>query len=1034
VLVVRLALRALAWRAGVSLTVFAVALIGVLAAAIGPIYLRAVDQTVLAERLVEAPQKSRDVHVGRTTITGAPEVNWIGSIRSLAALAADSRWFDPAVHSEEAQVTLTTKVEYASQLAAIDDLCTHVHLVAGRCLNDDDMNSTVISGRTARNQHISVGDELTPTPAGGAHPLHLRVVGVVDPVAVHGGFWTPWNYFNQTPAIFDNQLPRMDSLFVSHRMMASHLDDIEQTVAADVRLRTSSVSVEDVPALKHHIEVVVGAAAASSGQAGLTATVVGSQLPDVLEGMDKEMSLARTLIILPTAQLVLLAMFILYAVVAGTTAALGPEVALAKLRGRRSRSILLQGVVQPIALIVIATPVAALLAWLVVRLVADHLLGRHVTVVFPLSAIAVIGAAAAAAVLAAIAAARRIVVSPVGALLRRGSDTSGSSLGLALADAATVTLALAGLAQLIAGGVLDSGKTSPLSALAPVLLGVAIAIVVLRLLPYAGRVAVSWTRDSRRIASFLAVRQIVRRPASARVLLPVGIALSLATFALVNWSVAGKNRSARALNQAGAATVLRVQPSEQNIDLRGAVDRADPSGNSMAAVYVQNGRSTPLLAVDTERFAGVAAWRDNYSSTPLSQVLNTLRGADTPSIALTGDRLRLTVQVIKQPVNRVDVSLDITNAQHLQSAYVVPLTGRSGSYDIDLGHSCLEPCRITGMRLEPANSQARVRQPDDLVASVSAQVRSNGSWQPVDGFDDAKRWRDDESGFVQFRSAPPALRIDVAPASIGGQWPSLISRDMPSHLPAVLASGTAELYPGPSAHDAASFGIDSRSQHVDGLINAVALPELDRYGVMVDYGAALREMISRPGGQSRFEVWLSPTAPSDIRTRLAKQGVMVIGVVHAGTFRTALDHTGPAFADELFLVAAITALLLAVGAALLAGVTTARRRAYEVAALEAAGVPGRALHRSLTVEQALLLGIGVIVGVGAGLAGCVLALPSTPFFVSDDIGPPIDHTLPWGLIGILIAALVAVFALTCLAVSWLVARQATAARFREAQQ
>lgn len=217
------------------------------------------------------------------------------------------------------------------------------------------------------------------------------------------------------------------------------------------------------------------------------------------------------------------------------------------------------------------------------------------------------------------------------------------------------------------------------------------------------------------------------------------------------------------------------------------------------------------------------------------------------------------------------------------------------------------------------------------------------------------------------------------------------------------------------------------------MLDAVALPQLGRYGVLVDYGAALREMTGPPGTQTRFQVWLSPAAPRDMPARLAKQGVKVLGVVHAATFRTVLDHTGPAYADELFLVAAITAVLLAAGAALLAGVTTARRRAYEVAALEAAGVPGRSLHRSLVVEQALLLGIGVIVGVGSGLAGSVLALPSTPFFVEDDVGPPIDHTLPWGWIGILIGALVAVFALTCLAVSWLVARQATAARFREAQ-
>jgi hypothetical protein len=75
------------------------------------------------------------------------------------------------------------------------------------------------------------------------------VVGIVKKDDLHGGIWSGRNYFKQTPPIFDNQLPRLDSLFVSHRMLASHLDDIEQTVAADIRLRASAVSVGDVPAL-----------------------------------------------------------------------------------------------------------------------------------------------------------------------------------------------------------------------------------------------------------------------------------------------------------------------------------------------------------------------------------------------------------------------------------------------------------------------------------------------------------------------------------------------------------------------------------------------------------------------------------------------------------------------------------------------------------------------------------------------------------------------------------------------------------------
>src|SRR5206468_5098218 len=114
---------------------------------------------------------------------------------------------------------------------------------------------------------------------------------------------------------------------------------------------------------------------------------------------------------------------------------------------------------------------------------------------------------------------------------------------------------------------------------------------------------------------------------------------------------------------------------------------------------------------------------------------------------------------------------------------------------------------------------------------------------------------------------------------------------------------------------------------------------------------------------------------------------------------------------------AAAAALLAVGATVLGGVTTARRRAYELAALHAAGVAPRALRRATALEQGLLLGIGLIVGVGAGLGGSVLALPSTPFFVDDSVGPPTQHELPVALLAVLAGCLAVVFVLTCLFVA-----------------
>ena len=120
-------------------------------------------------------------------------------------------------------------------------------------------------------------------------------------------------------------------------------------------------------------------------------------------------------------------------------------------------------------------------------------------------------------------------------------------MGLVLVDAATVALAIAGVVELVATGALTSGKTNPLSAIAAIMLGAALAVIVVRLLPFLGRALVRRTSESPRLAVFLAVRQIVRRPAGARVIVLIGVALALATFAIVNWSVADSNRQVRAL-------------------------------------------------------------------------------------------------------------------------------------------------------------------------------------------------------------------------------------------------------------------------------------------------------------------------------------------------------------------------------------------------------------------------------------------------------------------------------------------------------
>jgi predicted lysophospholipase L1 biosynthesis ABC-type transport system permease subunit len=193
-------------------------------------------------------------------------------------------------------------------------------------------------------------------------------------------------------------------------------------------------------------------------------------------------------------------------------------------------------------------------------------------------------------------------------------------------------------------------------------------------------------------------------------------------------------------------------------------------------------------------------------------------------------------------------------------------------------------------------------------------------------------------------------------------------------------------------------------------------------------------MPSPASSTTGYQVWLSPAAPSDMAARLARQHVYVQRTLHSSRYRAALDHSGPAFADWLFLAAALAAIVLAVGATAVARAVSVRRRGYELAALEAVGVSPRTLRRATAAEQGSVFAIGLLVGLAAGLVGSRLALPSTPVFVDASTGPPLVLGLPWALLAALAAGLVVVFVVVSVAIARLVERAATPSQLRGAQQ
>jgi len=1038
VLTLRLALRAIRWRAAASATVFVVAVVAILAATVGPIYLHAVDETVFARQLKDASLFQRDVLISRPSQLGFPGVDWDAQVRDLAEEVAHDHVFARPVYEGQVDVVYGAQ-QFKSQIASLQDQCAHLRIVRGRCLSGNSTSETLISANTAAAEHLTVGGTLATTTNDGV-VIRLRVVGVYRPVAPEGSFWERWDLFRFGQRGPDNAPPPGDASFVTSAALSSRVQRMSETLSANVALRSRAVGYDDIGELRRtiaHLNATVAQLSYRAATSGASVAAVTTSLPTILDQTAHETSLARTLVTVATAQLALLAMFLLYAVVANTTAAQGPEVALAKLRGRRARSVLLQGVAQPVALVLLAAPVAALLAWIVVRLLAAPLLGHPVDVVFPPAAYGVAALGVVGGVLAAVVAARRIVVTPVGALMRLGVSPPGSRIGLLVADAAAVTIAVAGLIELAAGGVLDSGKPNPLSVLAPTLLAVAAGIVALRLLPFLARRLARWTRDSRRLATFLAVRQLLRRPAEARAVLLVAVAVSIAAFAVTIWADSGHNRSLRALNSAGAHTVLFVRPGAGVYDLRTAVDRADPGGHSMAVAYTNVDQLPPLIAVDTARFRSVAAWVPNNSSTSLPALLHRLVSGDAAPVTVTGTRLRLRIDLTRHPRQPVQLAVTFVTPDHGQAVRTVaPVAPGAGSYDISMPSACVSGCRVAALQptANTPDNYATATQVSEIAADISASVRTNGGWQPLMAFGDSTRWRGDGKGPTTIGAAGPALSLDVRQSSGADSWPSVLSAATPTALPAVIASATAALYPGNQIHSVEAVGLDEQSVSADGVIRSVTLPQVDRNGIMVDYGTALAAMNNPAADTTRYQVWLSSAAPSDMAARLARQHVYVMRTIHSSRYRPALDDSGPAFADTLFLLSALAAIVLAIGATAAGRVVAIRRRGYEVAALEAVGLSPRTLRRATAAEQASIFGIGLLVGLAAGLVGSRLALPGTPVFVDTSIGPPLVLGLPWPLLAVLTIGLVLAFGLVSVAIARLVERAATPSQLRGAQQ
>ncbi|MGC9670193.1 hypothetical protein ACNTMW_27080 [Planosporangium sp. 12N6] len=1013
-------LRGIGYRAGRSLVVFVLALLATTAAVLAPVYARAAQQSVLTDALRSAPpdattlvvaargtaQESPSAYLDTTEIRRAVDA-------ALAGRAGVADRLERPVAAVDTEVTLVSRDDrLAARLAFRDGVCAHLRLT-GRCPTE--AGQVAVSERSARAAGIALGD-LVDTQLGGSgagHPHRLRVVGLYTPNDPAEAYWGRTVYFGADPADTGGAAERLDAVFTNAQ------DDLrlERSAALSTRLEyrldTAGIALDDVPALREGVRALVNRVRADDLE-------LSTALPSVLaDAAADQAAIGRTAPVI-AVPLLALCWFVLFGLVAALVEERGPEVALAKLRGFPAGRTVRFGLGEALLLIAAAAPVGLLVGVVVVEVAARFVLaaGTHAQVrpaAFAAAGVALLGAVAAAAL-----AGRGTVRRPVLALLRRVPGRSARRAGVA--EGVVVALAAASLVAAV------SDRSAPLALLAPPLLAVVAGIATARVLGIWSRLRLPAARRRGRLVTLLSSAHLSRRPAGQRLAVTVTVAVALLAFAATAWDVAAVARRDHAADALGAQRVYTVAADHPDA-LAAAVARADPGGHTMTVVRTSQrygDGSVELLGVQAERLPEVAVWR-GYDRAALDALARRLHPPVAPALTLTAGDLAVTATVEPPPARPVQLAAVV--AAPGGPARTVPLGALvrgPHEYRAALPAGCAQGCRLTGFALARAVPGA---EPVTLALSVTG-VRTGTAPVPV-AFDEAGRWRAGRHPAQTEVTVRPgaALRIEVSSADRGDVLVDYA--DAPETLPAVLA-GTA---PADDPH-AAEFRFPGLAEQP--LAFAVAargavLPRAGRHGLLFDLDYAVRaaergSALADPGAL-RYEVWASAAAPGDLAARLGAAGVPVLRTETMAGYLDQLGRRAPALGLWLYLLAGATALLLAVGVVVVTAYVGARARGYELAALRVAGVRTGVLRRAVLREYRLLLGVPLLVGLLAGVAGAAVMLPGLPL-VTVGTARAVGYRPALGVLPVALGVTVLGFAVAVAAVLRMAGR-ATPDRLRE---
>jgi putative ABC transport system permease protein len=1022
-----LVLPGLWWRRGLNLAVLSVAVVTTTAAALGPLYARASTESTLNDHLTEAGSTTGLHFYAYVDATIQRDIDRFESTapRPGAILGYDSA-IDGIYTPEKVGVSTSAEGHGAvtSHLLWRAGMCQHVAIVHGRCpsgplemmASQRTFDSGAYGWRIGTKLYIGAlsVEGFDGNPKGAV----LRVVGTYRQNDVNDPYWFGRNYADQQ--FRGDQPDLVDTLMVSRATFAALPRPAFAQAEVDMPLNPGALRLSDVAHERRAVAATVGRYQASQE------IHVTTQLRLVLDDAHREQQLVEVGTLLVTLQLGLLAWLVLFQVVADAIEARGNEIAMAKLRGLSPAATVRFGLAEPVVLLALAVPVGLLAAVGVTHVFAGSVLVPGVPVVMAWAPIVAALIAFGGGLVAAALAGYRTLTRGVLDQWRRTTRAPGHSrIGLVI-DALLALVAVTGLAALRAHHhARDTHDSATL--LAPGLLVFAVALLGVRLLPLGCRWIAGRTRASRRMGLFLASRQVARRPVGLRLAALLAVAVGLATFAVAGESVARSNRAARAQSELGASQVASIQYDAKQ-DPVAATHTADPDGRWAMAVatWLPDGGETvtgTVIGVDGSRLAAVA-YRP-AGGPALASMGEAVGAASVRPITLTAPQIRLHITGRDLSAGTPYVQLNLRTAR---DAFVdVQLERlRAGAHVYVASLPCKPGCLFRGITWDrPITVEGTMRGTATL---TGIDIGDGTTWRPLDAsLTNPDGWR---------AAAPQGEATDELHVSftgvtdrfraINGGYGGILYAYAPSPIPAVATPGSYVSNPKLAMEDLlgaqATFNV---------IQSADVLPDVLDNGVLMNLPFVQAELPAF-SEEATWSVWLGPRAPPDARARLEAAGFHVQSVRTERQRTDQLARQGPALALLLLLACAVAGAVLAVGGTAISIAASSRRRSYEIAALRTVGLPRAALLRAGVIEQLLLLGAAVALGVPTGLLAARLAMPVIPEF--SDTTPVALHYVPrLAPTAIFASAFIVLLTITAvLAAAWLM-RTAVPDRLREAE-